>query len=317
MHILIVNNTCIPALAYGGTERVIWWLGKQLVNKGHKVSYLVKKGSYCPFASIIEWKENAPLSTQIPEDVDLIHLHYPSTEVLPKPCISTIHGYCKPGQIFRQNTVFVGKKHAEIHKCSSFVHNGLDVDEYGSVNWQAKREAYLFLGKAKLKTKNVDTCKQIAKNNKIPLNIVGGRGFSFSPYIHYKGMLGGDAKNKVINSSLALLFPVRWHEPFGLAITESLYFGCPAFGTSYGSLPELIIPEVGFLSNDVKELTEAAKNYEQYNRKTCHQYVADTLSSVQMTEQYLHLYEKIMNGEHINSNPPLSPGTKAEYLPIY
>ena len=41
MHILIVNNTSIPVQKYGGTERVIWWLGKQLVKMGHQVSYLV------------------------------------------------------------------------------------------------------------------------------------------------------------------------------------------------------------------------------------------------------------------------------------
>ena len=52
MKILLVNNTVLPALKYGGTERVIWWLGKALVQLGHEVSYLVAKGSRCSFAPV-------------------------------------------------------------------------------------------------------------------------------------------------------------------------------------------------------------------------------------------------------------------------
>lgn len=39
MHILFVNQAPIPVFAYGGTERVIWDLGKSLVKLGHRVSY--------------------------------------------------------------------------------------------------------------------------------------------------------------------------------------------------------------------------------------------------------------------------------------
>lgn len=34
MHILLVNNSPIPVYGYGGTERVIWDLGKTLVQQG-------------------------------------------------------------------------------------------------------------------------------------------------------------------------------------------------------------------------------------------------------------------------------------------
>ena len=39
MHVLIVNNTRIPVLKYGGTERDIWHQGAALVKMGHQVSY--------------------------------------------------------------------------------------------------------------------------------------------------------------------------------------------------------------------------------------------------------------------------------------
>ena len=46
--------------------------------------------------------------------------------------------------------------------------------------------------------------------------------------------------SSLLNASRGLIFPVRWHEPFGLAVIESLYFGCPVFATPYGALPELV-----------------------------------------------------------------------------
>ncbi len=78
-------------------------------------------------------------------------------------------------------------------------------------------------------------------------------------------MLGGEKKNQAIQNSQAILFPGLWHEPLGLAILESLYFGCPVFGTTYGSLPELISAERGFLSNSKSELVNAIRNAGNYD----------------------------------------------------
>ena len=39
--------------------------------------------------------------------------------------------------------------------------------------------------------------------------------------------LTSSEKGEILNSSKGLVFPVLWHEPFGLAIIESLYYGCP------------------------------------------------------------------------------------------
>jgi len=48
MNILIVINSVIPALKYGGTERVMWYLGKELALMGHSVHFLAAEGCiYC------------------------------------------------------------------------------------------------------------------------------------------------------------------------------------------------------------------------------------------------------------------------------
>jgi hypothetical protein len=56
MHVLLVHNGRIPVFKYGGTERVIWDLGRALKQLGHEVTYLVPRGSHCDFANIVHRK---------------------------------------------------------------------------------------------------------------------------------------------------------------------------------------------------------------------------------------------------------------------
>jgi glycosyltransferase involved in cell wall biosynthesis len=110
---------------------------------------------------------------------------------------------------------------------------------------------------------------------------------------------------------------VRWHEPFGLALIESLYFGCPVFGTPYGSLPEIVIPEVGHLTSSALELADAVAHVNDFNRKTCHEYVMDTFTHIQMMASYVRLYEKVLNGEKLNPKAPILQSIQHEkFLPF-
>ena len=115
MHILIVNNTAIPALKYGGTERVIWWLGKALVKAGHQVSYLVAPGSSCPFAEVYPFDPAQPFNQQVPKDkgIDIIHLNHTVNETPLLPHLMTMHGNMNEQVPLPVNTVFVSRNHAE------------------------------------------------------------------------------------------------------------------------------------------------------------------------------------------------------------
>ena len=152
----------------------------------------------------------------------------------------------------------------------------------------------------------------MAREAGIPLRVLGGNRIQLKMGIRitldlnvrFEGMVSGTNKNRLINGSRALLFPVLWNEPFGIALTESLYFGCPVFGTPFGSLAELITPEFGFLSHSRSELIQALGEVDSYNRLKCHEYVCDVFSSLKMTQDYLALYEKVLNGENLNPEPP-------------
>lgn len=116
-------------------------------------------------------------------------------------------------------------------------------------------------------------------------------------------MVGGQQKFNLLNQSQGMIFPVRWYEPFGLAIIESLYFGCPVFSTPYGSLSELVNPDVGYLSNSRSELASAVGSM-RFNRRHCYEYVRDTYNARVMAERYVQIYERVLNGEKLNPTRP-------------
>jgi glycosyltransferase involved in cell wall biosynthesis len=312
LHILILYNGRIPTPEYGGISRVIWYLGKELVKMGHRLTYLVGEGSTCDFARIKYFDPHVPLSSQIPDDVDLVHSHIRISEPLPKPFMITVHGNTTGAKDFDMNTNFVSRDHAARHGSKVFVHNGLGLEEYGKPDLGRTRSYLHFLGKAAWRVKNLKGCMQIARASGYPLRVLGGHRvnvkmglrITLDPRIRFEGMVGGETKNRLINGSKALLFPVRWNEPLGLAVLESLYFGCPVFGTPYGSLPELVAPEFGVLSNRKSELVEALKHVDAYDRRKCHEYVCDNFASIHMARNYLPLYEKVLRGEPLNPEPP-------------
>lgn len=326
LHILLVYNRKIPTLKYGGTSRGIWYLGKELQNMGHRITFLVGQGSQCDFAEVLPLDPSRPLASQIPKNVDLVHSHIPIWEPLPKPYMITLHGNSSQDRDFDINTTFISKDHAARYGSEVFVYNGLGLEEYGKPDFKLSREYVHFLGKAAWKVKNLKGCMGIARNAGLPLRVLGGHRVNLKmgvrvtldPRVRFEGMVGGDTKNRLINGSLALLFPVIWNEPFGLALMESLYFGCPVFGTPYGSLPELITPEFGFLSNKKSELVHALGNVEDYDRKKCHEYVCDNFASIHMARNFLPLYEKVLNGIPLNPRPPrpIDAGSSG-LLPFY
>jgi len=326
LHILIVYNGKIPTPRYGGTSRVIWYLGKELVRMGHRITFLVGKGSSCDFARVIPFDPGTPLADQVPEDVDLVHSHITLWEPLPKPYMITLHGNSTDKREFDINTTFLSRNHAARFGSQVYVYNGLGLEEYGKPRLDNPRSYLHFLGKAAWRVKNLKGCMDIARASGYPLRVLGGYRvnlkmgvrITLDPRIRFDGMVGGEKKNRLINGSKALLFPVRWHEPMGLALVESLYFGCPVFGTPYGSLPEIVTPEFGYLSDSRSELVHALEQVEDYDRKRCHEYVCDTFSSRPMAQNYLSLYNKLLNGESLNPRPPrLVQPDQPRFLPWY
>lgn len=327
MHVLIVHRGRIPVFAYGGTERVIWDLARGLARRGHKVTFLVTKGSHCDFARVLRLDKKAPLLPQIPRDVDIVHFQFPpdidpDTE-LGLPYLVTEHGNAFADSEKPLNTVFVSRDHARRHHSDQFIYNGLDWDSYAPVDFSKKRSHFHFLGKASWDVKNVRGAIDMAGEAKVVLDILGGyrlsfsRGFrlTLSPWTRFHGMVGGGKKAGLLNRSRGHLFPVQWEEPFGLAMIESLYFGCPVFGTPLGSLPEIVEPEVGHLSHSRRDLVDAIRT-RRFDPRRCHDYARDRFSAERMTDGYIAAYETVLNGRKLNAVKPHIAGRGRTLIPM-
>lgn len=312
MNIGIVCNGVLPALAYGGTERVVWDLAAALAKARHKVTLLAAPGTDCPFADVVFFRPELPLSRQLPQDLDVVHINSACDLTdLTMPYIITIHGNPAKGVELDRNSVFVSKDHARRYGSLEYVHNGLDWNRYPEADIHQARHRLHFLGKGAWSVKNMKGAIATARSAGFPIDILGanrvslkmGVKITIDPDAHFHGMVRDNEKARIIPHSRGLVFPVKWPEPFGLAITESMWYGAPLYGTPYGSLPELV-GEHGYLSEDSEELARAIKEGVGLDPDKCCQYAGDLFSAEVMARGYLSKYECVINGETLNPKPP-------------
>jgi len=185
LKIVIAIDSKIPVNLYGGTERVIWCLGKELSQMGHTISYLAPEGSHCNFAKIIPLLKSRSIQEQIPRDTDLVHFHFSSEEIdqIKTPFLITMHGNTNDQKPLHSNTVFVSSNHAARFGSSCYVYNGLDWNDYPLPNFKKERSYFHFLGKAAWRIKNVQGAIDIIlATPKEKLKVLGGYRFNFKIY---------------------------------------------------------------------------------------------------------------------------------------
>ena len=211
--------------------------------------------------------------------------------------------------------MFVSKNHALRHGSDQYVLNGLNWRNYAEPNWDSPRTHTHFLGKAAWRVKNVRGAIDIAKRANTTIAILGGNRFNFKRGIRltftqrakFYGMVGGEQKFNLLNRSNGLIFPVTWHEPFGLAVIESLFYGCPVFATPYGALPEIIDDSVGLLSANSDTLSHAVRehlNNATYSQQVCHEHAITNFASERMAKDYVAKYKRVSSGQVLHVRAP-------------
>lgn len=327
MHITLYKSgkTPIPPELYGGTERVIYWLGKALVELGHQVTLIANAQSHIPGAELrpVDGDEKDPAAwlRLVPDSTDLMHLWETSWPRAGKPLLVTAEGNGRPGERFHPNTIFVSQKHAANHGSRHFVHNGIDPDAYA---FAAEREDYaVFLAKARWDVKNFPGAATVARRAGLELRVLGSRNWPLNLQrrlppirgVRYYGMLGGEEKRGLLSRARCLIFPVRWEEPFGLALTEALASGAYVVGTPYGSLPEIITPEVGVLSARAGDLAEAVKNPQRFDPRACRNRVlSGGFTHWDMARKYVAYYERIVNHGSLGAADEPAPATRPGFV---
>tara|TARA_Y100001954_G_scaffold76903_1_gene84428 strand:- start:1363 stop:2346 length:984 start_codon:yes stop_codon:yes gene_type:complete len=324
MKVVFFHNVKLPVLKYGGIERILYWHMVELVKQGHKVVYIGHPESQVQDKGIelipFDPKKDPDFEHYLPENLDILHLSVNAPVKSSVPYLITVHGNGQIGEVFPENSVFVSKKHAEIHGSDQFIHNALDLDEYpyiGRSKDKLEWKKFAFLAKASWRVKNLNHCVKAIKETKKHLDILGGRTFWPSRYVKSHGQVGGEEKLKLLSQCDALLFPVRWHEPFGLAMIEAMALGLPVIGSPYGSLPEIIKPNVGVTCQTFEEFQEVVNSQRPhfFDPDEIRGYVEERFAIKDYTRKYLELYRQVTKKIPLSpSAPTLQGGKRAEDL---
>ena len=322
MKVVFFHEGILPVKKYGGIERILFWHMVELVKLGHDVVLIGNPLSEVEDRGIkltpFDASKDPDFENYIPDDADILHLYFNYKVKKDIPTVVNIQGNGQIGEEFPLNSVFLSKKHAQNHGSQQFVYNALDLNEYpfeGTRQKSCRWENFLFLAKGSWRVKNLKHCVKASKKSKKHLHIVGGRAFWPSSYIHNYGMLGGIEKLETINKCDALLFPVRWHEPFGIAIIEAMAMGLPVIGSPFGSLPEIITPDVGVICQNYEELLDTLNSPRPtfFEAEQIRAYVEEKFSISEFTRKYLELYRQVTKGITLNPKAPtLRTGERPE-----
>lgn len=118
------------------------------------------------------------------------------------------------------------------------------------------------------------------------------------PRITYAGNVSGQKKMQFIAGAKALLFPIQWEEPFGMAVIEAMACGTPVVAMNRGAMPEIIEHGVnGFLANNEEEFYEYADRVNEINPEECRRSVEKRFSIDVMASEYLDRYKQMLSSK--------------------
>jgi glycosyltransferase involved in cell wall biosynthesis len=273
-------------------------------------------------------------------DFDIIHFHYEPIigwfhiegiefnllNYIHVPFINTFHNttwidkhieYYKSHTELHPNTyVFISQRQREALSFlphTQVIHNATDV---ASFQFNDKPQDYFaFLGRI-TPDKGIVQAIQIAKQSGQKLviaakvdptdqefyekevkDLIDGEQIKFIGEVDFAG------KNELLRNAKALLFPIQWEEPFGLAVIEALACGTPVVALNRASIPEIITDKVtGIICNSVEEIISRLGEVDSIDRAKCRQAAEENFTNERMYAEYMACYEKVI------ANP--KPATK-------
>lgn len=259
---------------------------------------------------------------------DIIHNHgqYLAmflSEFSKTPVVHTIHGSFYPGEVDEEKRkVLSFFKHHRFISISnnqrgglpdlnfiSTVYNGIDIDQF-TYTEKPKGQYLLWVGRI-VEKKGPLPAIETARRLKIPLVIAAAidpadmRYYEeiIKPHIDGKqisfiGEINHHTSDELYGNALCTLFPITWHEPFGLVMIESMVCGTPVVAYNIGSVPEVIEEgKTGFIvekESGIDGLEHAVKKITEIQRGNCRSHVLEHFSKETMVNGYLEAYKKVL-----------------------
>jgi glycosyltransferase involved in cell wall biosynthesis len=134
---------------------------------------------------------------------------------------------------------------------------------------------------------------------KIPQNAKGYFNQILEPQIDGKqiqliGEVNDESKAPFLAGAAALLFPIKWPEPFGLVMIEAMACATPVIAFRSGSVPEIVEDNVtGFVVKCEEEAVDAVGRLGQIDRRSVRARFEERFSATRMAKEYLHQYESL------------------------
>jgi glycosyltransferase involved in cell wall biosynthesis len=319
MHIAHLSAWRVPVERYGGSSRVVYWQAKAQAALGHRVTLLAPPGSTCPGAEVIEVPAGAVPGRYIPSTVEVAHLHGVGPGEVRVPHLITSQGNSPMELANQPNKVYVSRDHARRGGSQAFVYNGVDPEEF--IYQERKADYLLFLSKVSRRVKGVDVALRLARRLGFRLVVAGGTRWglrktgglwdSVRADVRFCGEVGGRRKAELLAGARALLFPIRWDEPFGIVVAEAMVSGTPVITTPRGSMPELVTPDVGFLCRDEREMEDAIRHVGDLAPAACRRRALAHFTSTVCAQKYVHYYRRLLANQPLEDAQPAARATGA------
>lgn len=256
------------------------------------------------------------------EEFDVIHCHvdylaFPYARLVRTPTVHTLHGRLDLPSLPPLFRHFRGVPMVSISEAQrqpldglgvrwmATVHHGVPLEEYP---FSPSSDGYLaFLGRISPE-KRPDLAIEVARRTGLPLKIAAkvdvlDREYFEQkiaplldhPLIEFVGEIGQDQKPSFLGGARALLFPVDWPEPFGLAMIEAMACGTPVIARPCGSVPEVIVPgKTGLIADTLEELVDAAERVDSIPRAACRREAEERFTVERMALDYEAVYRRLL-----------------------
>jgi glycosyltransferase involved in cell wall biosynthesis len=297
MHVALYSHRRIPVRGYGGTQRVVAWLARGLLELGHRVTLLAPSGSNIPGTHLVRLDPKTARrpgfepSVLLPAGVDILHTHVRLAIDPALPHVFTLHGHLRPGSNAPPNTIFLSASHAHHYGRTAFVYNGVDASEF---IFRANKSDYdLFLGRLH-RVKGYRWAVEGTRRTGRRIVLAGGWRPSLRRRVRFVGTVEGSEKANWLAGAACLWMPALWDEPFGLTLVEALMSGTPVLGTVRGALPEIVTSDVGALGSTLDDLVRLRGSLDTCDPARCRARAERWFNHRRMASEYVRMYQQYL-----------------------